>query len=344
MDSDEAYLVSAVEMSEKRVAKQEATQRRTVSAQPVLISNERDQSMNQIPFLVLEKLMSLRYKGDVWKQNLDKFINQQAILLGCRLSPITETSDPLHLLQLLRTKLLEVPPYIRKKWRSDGKIKNDCLSFHSVMELSSVGISCQRSSTCYLRDVQFQSGIYGMLSLPPITIDDSTRPLLLNLIAYKTCPDAPDDSAITSYICFMHALINRADDVKELRSKGILLNFHGSDEQVADLFTKLSTDLVPDVDEPYGVVNGRIEKYYHSKMIPISLRIWMVDSFFISVAKFCLVCVDDDFQIVATYANSTHDNSTRQVKMPDLADCLTPRQVFGDVLSAMQTYVLDIGS
>ena len=51
--------------------------------------------------------------------------------------------------------------------------------------------------------------------LPPIIVDDSTRPKFLNLIAYEMCLDFENDFGITSYISFLDSLI---DDAKESRN------------------------------------------------------------------------------------------------------------------------------
>ncbi|MBA0860120.1 hypothetical protein Goshw_014218, partial [Gossypium schwendimanii] len=48
-------------------------------------------------------------------------------------------------------------------------------------------------------------------------------------------------------ICFLDSLIDEAEDVKDLRDAGILYNGLGSDEEVAKLFNKMNTDLVPRV-------------------------------------------------------------------------------------------------
>ncbi|KAF8398278.1 hypothetical protein HHK36_017205 [Tetracentron sinense] len=237
---------------------------------------------NQIPNLVLKELMSLRYPGDKGKNNIHKFITEQInamtsnptkrkgssackFFFGGKKDDRREDSisgpsndDGLHLLQLVRTQL------VGNHDISKPKSQDDWQSFRSVKELNTAGIECIRSHKCCLDAVEFKkSCIYGKLYLPPITIDDSTKPLFLNLIAYERCPDAPDDDAISSYICFMDALIDRAEDVKELRSKGILLNFLGSDEQVADLFNQISTNLVLD-PHSYGRVKGEIEKHYNN--------------------------------------------------------------------------------
>ncbi|KAG6743720.1 hypothetical protein POTOM_052421 [Populus tomentosa] len=117
----------------------------------------------------------------------------------------------------------------------------------SAKELEKVGIHFTSSQTSALTDVKFKSSsLYGTLKLPSITIDESTRSMLLNLVAFETSA-ALNPLWVTSYICFMDSLIDDADDVKELRSKGIIINFHGPDQQVADLFNHMGCFLEPDI-------------------------------------------------------------------------------------------------
>ena len=63
---------------------------------------------------------------------------------------------------------------------------------------------------------------FGFLRLPPIIVDDSTRPKFFNLIACEMCPDFNNDYGVFSYISFLDSLIDEANDVKELRKAGIL--------------------------------------------------------------------------------------------------------------------------
>ncbi|KAK4377997.1 hypothetical protein RND71_004293 [Anisodus tanguticus] len=97
-----------------------------------------------------------------------------------------------------------------------------------------------------------------------LVIDDATKSLFLNLVAYEALPDTPDDFGVTSYLCFMSSLIYNVEDVKELRSKGILLNFLGPDQQVADLFKEMARDLVPN---PYAFDDVKL----HMKITDIAL-------------------------------------------------------------------------
>ncbi|KAG5252724.1 UPF0481 protein [Salix suchowensis] len=141
----------------------------------------------------------------------------------------------------------------------------------SAKELKKVGIHFMPSQTSGLMDVKFKSSfLYGTVKLPSLTIDVSTKPLLLNLVAYETSA-ALNQLSVTSYICFMDSLIDDADDVKELRSKGIIVNFLGSDQQVADLFNKMGSSLEPDT-RVYNDVKREINKQYES-----TLKKWVAE-------------------------------------------------------------------
>lgn len=145
-------------------------------------------------------------------------------------------------------------------------------SYCSAKELKSVGIHFEPGNTPNFKDVSFKSTFLGgKLTLPPITVDDSNKSLLLNMIAYETCPDAPDDFGVTSYVCFMDTLIDTAEDVKVLRSNSVLLNVLGSDEQVADLFNGIANGLVPN-PETYAQVKALMEKHYKNRV-----NIWIAD-------------------------------------------------------------------
>ena len=113
-----------------------------------------------------------------------------------------------------------------------------------------------------MREIDFTTlGCLGYLWLPPITVDDSTRPVFLNLIAYEMCLDFQNDFAITSYVSFLDSLIDEPSDVKLLRNAGILYNYLGSDDEVAQVFNEIGTDLVPNI-EIYSEVKSQIQDLY----------------------------------------------------------------------------------
>ncbi|KAK7826102.1 upf0481 protein [Quercus suber] len=143
-------------------------------------------------------------------------------------------------------------------------------SYRNVQELRAAGIHVEverskEKGSC-LSDISFTTlGCLGYLWLPPIIVDDSTRPKFLNLITYEMCLDFKIDLGITSYISFLDSLIDKANDVKMLRKAGILHNCLGSDEEVAQVFNEIGTDLVPN-SEIYGDIKSKIEKHYYENI------------------------------------------------------------------------------
>ncbi|KAB5518970.1 hypothetical protein DKX38_023289 [Salix brachista] len=143
--------------------------------------------------------------------------------------------------------------------------------YYSAKNLKKVGIHFIPSQTSGLMDVKFKSSFfYGTAKLPTLTIDVWTMPLLLNLVAYEKS-SALDQLSVTSYICFMDSLIDDADDVKELRSNGIIVNFLGSDQQVADLFNNMGRSLEPDTSA-YNDVKREINNQCES-----TLKKWVAE-------------------------------------------------------------------
>ena len=65
------------------------------------------------------------------------------------------------------------------------------------------------------------SGDPGTLKIPPLVIDDGTRTLFLNLIAFEQC-HLNSGNVITSYVMFMDNLINSPEDVGHLHDRKII--------------------------------------------------------------------------------------------------------------------------
>ncbi|RVX18680.1 hypothetical protein CK203_007216, partial [Vitis vinifera] len=131
-------------------------------------------------------------------------------------------------------------PKPKQQDEKKGKQQDNWQSFRRIRELKAAGIYLKPSRTSSLRDISFNSRFfYGHLKLPPITIDDSTKPMFLNMVAYEMY------------------------DVKELRSKHILYNCLGNDEEVAQIFNEITNDLV--VVDAYGDVKAGIQTHYDKR-------------------------------------------------------------------------------
>ena len=249
---------------------------------------------NQLPYRLLKWLMSWSENGAELKESIDKYIDSHVTvplpedhssILRCA-SPSSlswylarkskqqqekqDDGDAIHLLDLLRTRLLHKHQQNEPEKSAKDDSKDTSLqSYRNVQELQAAGIHVERSkkeNSC-LHDISFTKlGCLGFLWLPPIAVDDSTRPKFLNLIAYEMCLDFQNDFEITSYISFLDSLIDKADDVKMLRQAGILYNYLGSDEHVAQIFNDIGTDLVPN-SEIYSDVRVQIQKHYKNQLM-----------------------------------------------------------------------------
>ncbi|CAB4320290.1 unnamed protein product [Prunus armeniaca] len=228
---------------------------------------------NQLPYQLLQLLMSTSQIHKELKESIDEFVGRNSPAAAPadqkrqnseeeeqRSQPGQDVeAEPTHLLELLRTTMLRSP-------NNESEIKEGTQrshSFRNVQELQASGIHFKPSEGNSLRSIYFGSyhRFHGILHLPQIKVDDSTRPKFMNLIAYEMCPDFHNDFGVTSYICFLDSLIDQPDDVKHLRKKLILRNFLGNDEEVALLFNEIGTDLVPN-NNIYSFVKDKIEKHY----------------------------------------------------------------------------------
>jgi hypothetical protein len=151
---------------------------------------------------------------------------------------------PAHLLELLYYKSMYHYSKSNHKKAAKGS-RGHCL-YYSAKNLKKAGILFRARWTGAITDVKFKSSIFwGTLKVPPIIIEESTKSLLLNLVAYETSA-ALDQLWVSSYICFMDSLIDDAKDVEELRSNGIIINYFGADQKVANLFNDMGISMTHD--------------------------------------------------------------------------------------------------
>ncbi|XP_020213816.1 UPF0481 protein At3g47200 [Cajanus cajan] len=187
-----------------------------------------------------------------------------------KLKGLTLNMPLVHLLNLQRTIILHDPQDNQKKQNQNNDPnqntgESEMVTYRNIKELRAAGIGVKSSRTRRPSDISFSKGfLRSELTLPEIVVDDTTANTMLNLIAYEMCPDFENDYGICSYVSFLDSLIDHPDDVKVLRSEGILLNSLGSDEEVAELFNIIGTDLVPDMTK-YARTRTQIEKHYKNK-------------------------------------------------------------------------------
>ncbi|KAK4581106.1 hypothetical protein RGQ29_024679 [Quercus rubra] len=219
---------------------------------------------NQLPYRILADLIQNSNESEKLRESVQSFIDMQSMTRKTQEKP--PNKKPVHLLDLLRNRLLGSTSISHGNY-SD---QEDWHSFRNVQELKAVGIHLKSSKDRCLGNITFTQiwKFYGgILSLPPITVNDSTVPKFFNLMAYELSSDFENDYGVTSYISFLDSLIDESKDVMDLRKAGILRNFLGSDDEVAQVFNEIGTDLVPN-PEIYKDVRYKIQQYYDKRRMP----------------------------------------------------------------------------
>ncbi|XP_042485176.1 UPF0481 protein At3g47200-like [Macadamia integrifolia] len=229
---------------------------------------------NQLPLFVLQKLKILVNRGnaEVRANTLIELAELffRGILLHQRpakhhqnvsdlekLAKNEESEDdPLgkkHFLDLLRHAHLPSTPMISE---NHGKFRR----IHSATELHEAAhVKFSLGSQTCLFDITFS---FETLKIPPIRIGDWTESLLRNLIAFEQC-HSDCTKYMTAYATLMDGLIVSPKDVELLEKNGIIDNFIGRPEKVAELFNKLLEEVtIPLNDFYFSGVCEEVEKYY----------------------------------------------------------------------------------
>ncbi|KAL1561603.1 UPF0481 protein [Salvia divinorum] len=201
---------------------------------------------NQLPYFVIKMLIPHTCEGVTGKTIDEFFYRLVSSLMNSEEKP-PQGREITHLLDGCRTLLVGISKRGEAKIE-EGKSKSKVVNsqFRSVMDLKAKGIHFRptKSKSYRLTDIEFRShSFYGMLRLPILLLESKTKVILSNIIAMEMSPGSGTDFAVTSYVKFMKSLIMKAEDVKELREKGILVTaWQADDKEVVRMFRELETE------------------------------------------------------------------------------------------------------
>ncbi|XP_072993117.1 UPF0481 protein At3g47200-like [Typha latifolia] len=118
----------------------------------------------------------------------------------------------------------------------------------SATELREAGVTFRKkASPDHMLDITFRNGV---MEIPLNHIEDSTRTILTNLVAFEqSMLDGPMN--ITSFSLLMDSLINTEKDVAILQRCDVVDHFLGSEEEVARFFNQLCEHAVIDLTDHY---------------------------------------------------------------------------------------------
>uniref|UniRef100_A0A0E0AQ97 Uncharacterized protein n=1 Tax=Oryza glumipatula TaxID=40148 RepID=A0A0E0AQ97_9ORYZ len=235
---------------------------------------------NQIPWLVLDTLMSTFSMSkcvlDFLKEVITGFI-LGGTFMNVFIDGWDENSRPPHLLGLVRSYLISgIPP-------DEGIVDGDTFSIaSSAAELAEMGIRVIPSKAEWFTDMnlktkkfalplfgeKFALSLFGELSLTPLFLNDFSACWLVNMTALEACTATlgghpiSDGFIISSYLSLLAMLMDKEEDVHELRAKGLIHSFFSNKEMLA-FFKGLARHLR--LGSRYFTIIQQIEDYKHNR-------------------------------------------------------------------------------
>ncbi|KAI7986142.1 UPF0481 protein [Camellia lanceoleosa] len=259
---------------------------------------------NQLPLSVLQKMFTVL---DWKKITPNESIHSLAINFFKQLIPgisrhVKNRPPPpplppcLHLLDIVHESLKPTPSANNKHWICthgncliSSPISLPCFSMticvqdsdlervssdppdivmHSVTSLRSTGIGFKENKNCEkFTDIQFDHK-NGMLLIPRLHINGSTKSIFLNLMVFEQGYSFCSRLYITSYTIFMDGLVDSAKDAQHLIEKNIIYHELGSEDNVATLFNSFRREIyfkcLPNVCYLYNV-SQKLDEHYQQK-------------------------------------------------------------------------------
>lgn len=198
----------------------------------------------------------------------EQFPDSEQSFTETKLKSIENTSDSssseLHCLHVFHTGLIPKTKKQGHPLSSPRSSRTVNVSTPCITDLRNAGIKFKRKTNDTYRfwDIKYENGV---LYIPRLKIQDGTKSLFLNLMAFEQCRFDVSNN-ITSYISFMDNLIDSGEDVKHLRYVDIIEHWLGSDQVVADLFNNLCKEVVLGVNDNYlSNVSNQLKEYCQRK-------------------------------------------------------------------------------
>lgn len=235
---------------------------------------------NQVPLGVLELLIRLLYGDGIEVEMIYRYLNR-SIFGEERRGENFSVPPPLHLLEVMHRVLVsdcvEVAPeetscngcvvrlFSPRNEATENWATKQTHSFRTVTDLKAKGIHFRPSATRSLKDVGFKSGFfYATLRLPGWFMSPYSKPFFKNLVAYELLPGILTDPVVVSYVDLMQSLVERAEDVKELRESRILYHQLGSDEEILNVYKSINNHGASS-SAIFARVKDRIQVHYNSR-------------------------------------------------------------------------------
>lgn len=260
--------------------------RRFLFANRACINNDIMLMENQLPWLVVDKIINSSYLSHINYNNVvGKFIarmrNTFKIAEELDRDDIAndfnahDARDVPHLLGLLRRP--KTAPATKLEWPKVFRI-----SSASAIELAEIGIKLKASKEQFAEMAFDKRPLCGELSLAPLSLNDTRACWLVNMAAFEvstasTFLDDPSTTAVCSYLAVLSMFMLREEDVCELRSKGILHGHHTNAEMLT--FFKTVVNHLPGLGCRYANIMVHIEDYKKNRWLLTKLHKFVYNNF-----------------------------------------------------------------
>uniref|UniRef100_A0A0A9AKK7 Uncharacterized protein n=1 Tax=Arundo donax TaxID=35708 RepID=A0A0A9AKK7_ARUDO len=153
----------------------------------------------------------------------------------------------------------------------------------SAVELAEMGIKLTPSKETWFADMSLSNKsplLFGELSLTPLFLNDFTACWLVNMAALEASTsllDGPSDGFIvSSYLSLLAMLMDKEEDVHELRAKHLIVSFFSNEDMLA-FFKGLAKHLRLGIR--YFAIIEKIVDYKRDKRVPIVLHKFVYHNF-----------------------------------------------------------------
>ncbi|WVZ49288.1 hypothetical protein U9M48_000832 [Paspalum notatum var. saurae] len=161
------------------------------------------------------------------------------------------------------------------------------------MELAEMDITLNKEATEIIQmGLKKEGTLFPELSIPPPSLNRSRASWLINMAALELCTTsdfyaATEESAVCSYLLLLAMLVDREEDVHELRTKRVLQGGGGlTNKQALEFFTSLQ-DLR--VGSRYLRTMQEIENYRVTRRVQTRLHSFVYKNMKTIVAVFSAI-------------------------------------------------------
>jgi Plant protein of unknown function len=218
---------------------------------------------------------------------------------------LPELLRPRKVLPLISRKIKRIT--MRRRLQQIPKRKPRMLP--CATELKEAGITFKKAESKSIYSVNFSNGV---LKIPYISIQETTKPLLMNLIAFEQC-SGQKERPLTSYAVFLDCIVNTSRDVLILQQHGIIENILADEKAVAEFLNQLRYCSFLDYEHHHlAELFKNVKKYCDSRWQKHRAKLyrdyfsnpWSIISFLAAIMLLFLATTQTLFSVLQYYHSS----------------------------------------